>query len=112
MQLSVLGSVESSLKFFLISEYLIAENKIFCDFCSKLQSAFSDHAIIKIGHYLIIQLKIFLDINDSVTKNVQSVEYIQVLVVPIYIDVETIHRKRFTLLVSVNVSGNLKRGLD
>ena len=112
MQLSVLGSVESSLKFFLISEYLIAENKIFCDFRSKLQSAFSDHAIIKIGHYLIIQLKIFLDINDSVTKNVQSVEYIQVLVVPIYIDVETIHRKRFALLVSVNVSGNLKRGLE
>lgn len=40
---------------------------------------------------------------------VQSVDWVQELVVPISIDDEVIHRKKFKLLASVNQSGNLNR---
>lgn len=91
--------------------HLISENKFFCNFFSKLKSAFLNHAIIETGYYLIIYLKSFLGINVSVTKYVQSVDCVQELVDPISIDDEVIHRKKFKLLASVNQSGNLNKPL-
>ena len=89
--------------------HLISENKFFCNFFSKLKSAFLNHAVIETGYYLIIYLKSFLGINVSVTNNVHSVACVQELVDPISIDDEVIHRKKFKLLASVNQSGNLNR---
>ena len=58
--LAVSNYVQSFLKCVLNSEHLTAENKFFCDFCSKLQSCLIDHAIIETGHYMITYFKRFL----------------------------------------------------
>ena len=68
-----------------------------------------DHQITKVGYYLILQLKLFVNNNDDFIKDITKGHYTKTLSVPLVVDELSFHKK-FSLIVTVNHTGTLNRG--
>ena len=95
---------------FLKTEYLSDENKFFCNFCKSLQPAFMEHEFSSIGRFLIVQLKRFLNLNGSVTKDIRKVKCSPDISIPIQVEEEVMCPKKYRLIATINHSGNLDKG--
>ena len=68
-----------------------------------------DHQISKIGKYLILQLKRFVDHNGDFIKDITKVRYTKTVSVPIVIDEMSFHKK-FSHIATSNHTGTFNRG--
>ena len=73
LQLSVSDSTQSAIDSFLKPEELTNNNLFFCNYCASLQPAVLEHEFSRLGDFLIIQIKRFLNFSGTVTKNTKSV---------------------------------------
>ena len=110
LQLPVTSSVQESVDSFLKAEDMHGSNRYFCNSCSSLQPALMEHEFSGIGSCLIIQLKRFVQLGDSVSKDIKSVKCNNQIKIPVVIDSDIISHKNFKLIASINHSGSLERG--
>ena len=110
LQLSICHSTQQAIETFLKPEELHGRNKYYCNFCASLQTASLEHEIVNSGGLLIIQLKRFASLGNSVAKDVRPVKCDQEVRLPVVFDRDIVNYKRFRLLASVNHSGTLERG--
>ena len=68
-----------------------------------------DHQISKVGNYLILQVKCFVNHNDDFIKNITKIHCSKPLSVPLVVDEVSFHKK-FSLIVTVNHKGTLNKG--
>ena len=66
--------------------------------------------VLRLGEILIVQLKRFMNISDSVTKDRRVTRYNDQMNIPVAVDDNITNRKSFKLIGSVNHSGSLDRG--
>ena len=110
LQIPICNSVQQAITSFLKSEELQGDNMYFCNFCSSLQPASLAHEFTRVGNLLIIQLKRFVNIHNSLTKDIRPVKCNQEIVIPLTVDSEVISHKKFKLQALINHSGTLERG--
>ena len=109
-QLLVANTVQSSLDLLLTPEHLSGDNSFFCNYCSSLQSAIIEHGFSKAGQFIIIQLKRFVNFQGTVTKEINIVKCIASISIPVILDNNIVEQRKFTLISTVNHSGNLDNG--
>lgn len=80
------NNLQSSLNIFLQSEELTEPDSIFfCNFFESYQPVSDDHKISKVGRYLILQLKRFLNHYGNFIKDIKKVQFTETLSVPVVI---------------------------
>ena len=110
LQLSVSSSIQNSIDLFLKPEELTENNLYFCNICASHQEAALEHEFTRLGDFLIIQLKRFVNFSTFVTKDSKSVFCNPLIKVPVVVDNEIITQKPYKLIGTVNHSGDLNRG--
>ena len=110
LQLSVSDSTQSAIDSFLKPEELTNNNLFFCNYCASLQPAVLEHEFSRLGDFLIIQIKRFLNFSGTVTKNTKSVYCDPQINVPFNADSNIICNKSYKLIGVVNHSGDLNQG--
>ena len=85
-QLPVASTVQSSFNLFLTPEHLLRDNSFFCDYCSFLQPATIDHGFSRVGQFLIIQLKRFVNFQGTLTKDINIVKCLANISIPVILD--------------------------
>ena len=70
LPLQVISNAQTSLNIFLQSEELNEPDAFFCNFCESFQSTSVDHEISKVGSYLVLQLKRFINHLGNFIKDV------------------------------------------
>ena len=110
LQLPVCKSVQRSVETLLKSEELSGNNLYFCNFCSALKPAIIEHEFSRVGSLLIVHLKRFLNLGDSVTKDTAAVTCEPQIRIPVMVDSEVSSHKTFRLVGTINHSGNLNSG--
>jgi len=111
LQLPVTSSIQDSVDSFLKPEELTNNNMYFCNVCGSHQEAVLEHEFSRLGDFLIIQLKRFLNFSNVVTKDNKSVFCDPLIKVPVVVDNEIITHKSYKLIATVNYSGDLHRGI-
>ena len=66
-------SIQTALNIFLESEELTESDSCFCNFCASYQPTSMDHQITKVGIYLILELKRFVNHNADFIKDFTKV---------------------------------------
>ena len=110
LQLPLSESVQTSVDLFLKPEQLIGQNSYFCNICGSLQPGLLEHEFSRVGEFLIIQLKRFLTLPSSITKDSRVTRYDPLLKIPVSVDNDIVSYRSFKLIGSVNHSGNLNQG--
>ena len=73
LHLPVTKSIQTALNIFLESEELTESDSCFCNFCASYQPTSMDHQITKVGIYLILELKRFVNHNADFIKDFTKV---------------------------------------
>ena len=110
LQLPISDSVQNSITSFLRPEELNGSNLYFCNVCSALQPAVLEHHFSRIGTFLIVHLKRFLNLSDAVTKDTNLVNCVKDISIPVVCDDEIVQNKTMKLIATINHSGNLNSG--
>ena len=106
-QLPVANTVQFSVDLFLTPEHLSGDNSFFSNYYSSLQPAIIEHCFSRIGQFLIIQLKRFVNFQGTVTKDINMVKCFANISIPVILDNDIVKQKKFTLISTVNRSGIL-----
>ena len=110
LQLPVSKSVQNAIDLFLKPEELSGQNSYFCNVCDSLQAGLLDHELSRTGDFLVVQLKRFINLLNSVTKDRTNITYNNQIKIPVAVDNEITSRKLFKLVGIINHSGSLERG--
>ena len=105
----VTSNVQTFLNIFSQSEELTEPDSLFYNFCKSFQSAYVDHEIAKVGCYLVLQLKSFVNDNESFIKDIKKVQCTKTYSVPVAVDDVSFHKK-FNVTATVNHTGTLDKG--
>ena len=108
-QLPVANTVQSCLDLFLTPEHLSGDNSFFYDYCSSLQPTIIDSSFCRVGHYLIIQLKWFVNFQETVTKDINFVVCFANISIPVIFDRHS-WAKEVLIFSTVNHSQNVNNG--
>ena len=109
LQLAADKSIQSAINSFLRPEELSEGNLYFCELCNSYEGASLEHHFSSVGSYLIVQLKRFLNDRDRLFKDIQLVECVSLLSLPI-VDANVTAHKKFKLIGTINHTGTLQRG--
>ena len=109
-QLLVANTVQFSLDLFLTPQDPSGHNYFFCNYCSSLQPAIIEHYFSRVGQFLIIQLKRFVNFQGTVTKDINIVKSFANIPIPVIFDNDIVEQRRFTLISTGNYPGNLYNG--
>ena len=107
LPLQVISNVQTSLNIFVQSEELNEPDAFFCNFCESFQSTSVDHEISKVGSYLVLQLKRFINHLGNFTKDIKKAKWVQctdILSLPVVLD-DVSFPKKFNLAATVNHIG-------
>ena len=88
----------------------MVDNSFFCGYCSSLQPAIIDHDFSRAGQFLIIQPKRFVNFHGTLTKDINIVKYLANISIAVILDSEIVEQRKFTLISTINHSGNLNNG--
>ena len=93
------------------SEVLQGDNSWFCPGCQTKQESLKDIRIVTCANILVIQLKRFQLSNGHVSKDNRIVScYPDVLKIPVHADDNITLNHRYSLITTINPSGNLQSG--
>ena len=110
LQLPVSKSVQNAIDLFLKPEELSGQNSYFCNVCDSLRLGLLDHELSRIGDFLAVQLKRFINLPKSVTKDRRNIIYNNQIKIPVAVDNEISSLKLFKLVGIINYSGSLEWG--
>ena len=108
-QVPLSNSIQTALNKTLCSEELSEDNPYYCNFCSEFRPASVEHSLSKVGRFLCIQLKRFINHGGNVIKDIQKVICNENISVPL-VDGEITFYKQYRLIATINHTGNLDRG--
>ena len=108
IHLPVTKSIQTALNIFLESEELRESDLCFCNFCASYQPASMDHQITKVGIYLILELKRFINHNADFIKDFTKVSSHENFLYHLLMRFS--FHKKFSLKATANHTGTLNRG--
>ena len=108
-QVPLSNSIQAALNKTLCSEELSKDNPYYCNFCSEFRPALVEHSLSKVGRFLCIQLKRFINHGGNVIKDIQKVICNENISVPL-VDGKITFYKQYRLIATINHTGNLDRG--
>ena len=109
LQLTVSNSIQTNLNSSLQTETLSQDNSTYCNFCCSLKSSFVVPAFLKVGLYLVIQLKSLVCRDNQVIKDIKHVQCTPNISVPVKL-YEVTYQKYYHLIATIYHTGNLTRG--
>ena len=85
-------------------------HKIFYNYCSSLQLSIIEHGFSRVGQFLIIQLRRFVDFQGTVTKDINMIMCFANIPIPVSLDNDKVEQRKFRLIFTVNHVENLNNG--
>lgn len=102
--------MQSSLDLFSKPEHLSRDKLFFCNYCSSLQPGIIEHGFYGVGQFFIIKLKRFVNLKETVTKDINIVECFANKSSPVILDNDIVKQRKVTLISRINHSVNLNNG--
>ena len=110
LRIPVANSIQAALDNILKCEELNGEDSYFCNVCNSFQPAALEHEVVSCGLYLIVQIKRFLNLDGSTTKDTKSIDCSPVISLPVVDPTDIRLLRQFKLIAVINHSGNLSSG--
>ena len=101
--------MQTSFNIYLQSEELNEPDPFVCNLCESYQPASVGHVILKVGSYLVLQLKRFVNHHGNFIKNIKRVQCTETFSLQVVVDDVSFHKK-FNVMVTENQTGTLDKG--